>query len=257
MKLYKESKLAKNKILGAVALLFCILGTVIVIYRLSAYVFEFDEKYSPIDYGTFNWLCFFTVQSNILVNVYLGLVALACFGCDKIKRFVFHPMFGAMTTAYILVTGVVYCCGIPMGFATPYQWDTPYHSMFSFIQIYHHMIIPPLMLALWFFPFDNRRISYKNSIWFMIYPMIYSILSIIRGSVDGYFVYPFYNPDFIWKLFFGDAPVNAAGAYSLLIPVLIFGMAIFVGLGCLMILIHNKMSLKQIPDDDRYARTSR
>ena len=127
---------------------FGLFSVLIIVHRLVHYVYEFDPKYSPIDYGRFNILSFFTVQSNIFVCFYLLVTAFAVFGNVRAQKIAFSPMLGALVTTYILITGVVYCCGIPLAFTTPYQWDTPTHSMLGFIQVYHHMIIPPLMVLL-------------------------------------------------------------------------------------------------------------
>lgn len=140
--------LYKNKIFGICLLILGIFSVLIIVHRLVHYVYEFDPKYSPIDYGRFNILSFFTVQSNIFVCFYLLVTAFAVFGNVRAQKIAFSPMLGALVTTYILITGVVYCCGIPLAFITPYQWDTPTHSMLGFIQVYHHMIIPPLMVLL-------------------------------------------------------------------------------------------------------------
>lgn len=234
--------LYKNKLFGALLFIIGLFGVLVIIHRLSYYVFEYNAEFSPIDYGRFNILSFFTVQSNILVCFYLLTTALAVFGSEKAQKIAFSPLFGAMVTTYIIVTGAVYCCGIPLGFTPPFTWDNPTHSMLSFIQVFHHMIIPPFMVALWFFPATSKRVDKKKLWLFGIYPLAYSIFSIIRGAVSKlhFYPYPFYKPEFIWELVFKNKPINTTAAYFMMLPLLVVGIGLFIIIGRLVILINDK-----------------
>lgn len=233
-----QSKLAKNKIFGTLAIILGVFGFLIIIHRLSYYIFEYDEKFSPVDYGKFNILSFFTIQSNVFVYVYLICVGLASYGVKGAGK----TAVGAMATTYILVTGIVYTAGIPMGFTPPFKWHDAYHAMSSFIQVYFHMIIPPFMLILWFFPLSSARVKHTGVWYFAIYPLAYSIFSIIRGAVGKmhFYPYPFYRPEFIWSFFSKSETVNYPLAYFLMTLVLMAGMLLFIGIGRLMILINDK-----------------
>ena len=99
-----QSKLAKNKIFGTLAIILGVFGFLIIIHRLSYYIFEYDEKFSPVDYGKFNILSFFTIQSNVFVYVYLICVGLASYGVKGAGKVAYNPLVGAMATTYILVT---------------------------------------------------------------------------------------------------------------------------------------------------------
>ena len=232
-----------KKWFGAILLILGVFGVLVILHRLAYYVYEFDPEFSPIDYGRFNILSYFTVQSNIFVCFYLLVSAFAVFGNKKAQKIAFNPVLGAMVTTYIIVTGVVYCCGIPLGFTPPFKWDNPTHSMSSFIQVYHHMIIPPIMLLLWFFPATNEKVRYKKAWLFGIYPLAYSVFSIIRGAVSDptFYAYPFYEPSFFWEMFFADKAINLPQAYLLMLPVLIVGIMIFIAIGAVLLLIHNKL----------------
>lgn len=243
----KINPLYTKKWFGIILLILGVFGVLVILHRLSYYVYEFDPKYSPIDYGRFNILSYFTVQSNIFVCFYLLVSAFAVFGNKKAQKIAFDPMLGAMVTTYIIVTGVVYCCGIPLGFTPPFKWDNPTHGMSSFIQVYHHMIIPPIMLLLWFFPAVNKKISYKKAWLFGIYPLAYSIFSMVRGAISNptFYPYPFYEPSFFANMLFADKDLSLFQSYLLMLPVLVFGIGIFIALGAIIILINNKL-IKEI-----------
>lgn len=238
----QRSKVAENKLFATVLIVLGAFGFLTILHRLCCYRFEYDAEFSPVDYGRFNILSFFTIQSNIFVYIYLICAGLAAFGVKGAEKVGHDPLIGALATTYILVTGVVYTAGIPMGFTPPFEWYDAYHAMSSFNQVFYHMIIPPVMLVLWFFPFTDRTAG-RGRLWiFAVYPLVYSLFSIVRGAVGNmhFYPYPFYRPEFIWELFGGGSEVNAAGAYALMALVLAAGMLLFAGIGRLMIFINEK-----------------
>lgn len=238
----KINPLYRKKHFGILLLIIGVFGILVVLHRLAHYVYEYDAQFSPIDYGRYNIISYFTVQSNIFVCFYLVITAAAVFGNKRAQKIAFNPIFGAMVTTYIVITGLVYCCGIPLGFTPPFKWDNPTHSMSSFIQVFHHMIVPPFMLILWFFPTDNKKISCKKMWLVGIYPLAYSIFSIIRGALSdpAFYPYPFYQPTFFWEMLFGNQPLKPALAYLLMLPALIAGIMLFVAVGIIIAFIHNK-----------------
>lgn len=159
----KHCSASRSKLLGTVLLILALFGFFVFIYRLCYYHYEYDPQYSPVDYGKYNILSYFTVQSNFFAYVYFLCAALSIFGVKKAEKIGFNPYIGALVTVYVLVAGITYCAGIPMGLTPPFKWDTPAHSMSSFIQVYYHMIMPPAALIVWFFPFTDRAIG-KNAL---------------------------------------------------------------------------------------------
>lgn len=242
----KIRPLYKNKIFGALLFVIGLFGVLVIIHRLSFYVFEYDPQFAPYDYGKFNILSYFTVQSNIFVCFYLLTSAFAVFGFEKAQKIAFNPLLGALVTTYIIVTGAVYCCGIPLGFTPPFKWDSAAHSMSSFIQVFHHMIIPPFMVLLWFFPATNKKINHRLLPAFGIYPLVYSLFSIVRGAFSDphFFAYPFYDPEFVFGLFVKSGTYSPAAGYLLMIPLLIIGIGLFLIIGRLVILINDKRTKK-------------
>lgn len=241
MEQYRIKPLYKNKLFGLLLLILGVFGVLVIVHRLSYYIFEYDPQFSPYDYGKYNILSYFTVQSNIFVAFYLITSAFAVFGSERARRIAFNPTLGALVTTYIIVTGAVYCCGIPLGFAPPFKWDNPYHAMSSFIQVFHHMIIPPFMLLLWFFPASDRKIKHKYLPLFGIYPLVYSLFSIVRGALSDphFYAYPFYDPNFAAELF-GQKGASEMTGYLLMIPLLIAGISLFLIIGRIIIFINDK-----------------
>lgn len=82
----RKSRLAENKLFVAAVIILGVFGFLVIAHRLSHYVFEYDPKYSPVDYGRFNILSFFTIQSNVFVYIYLIAAGIAAFGEKAPKR---------------------------------------------------------------------------------------------------------------------------------------------------------------------------
>ena len=238
----EKNPIAKSKTVGVVLLLFALLGFAVFLHRLSFYVYEYSAQYSPIDYGKFNILSYFTVQSNFFAYVYFLFAALSIFGVKKAEKIGFNPVIGAFVTVYVLIAGITYCAGIPMGLTPPLKWDTAVHAMSGFIQVYYHMIMPPVAVIVWLFPFTNRKFEWKYLLLSGIYPLAYSVFSMIRGRFSNpvYYPYPFYNPEFIWNTLFAGKPINLTKAYLIICVMLVFGISLFIGITALLVLLHNK-----------------
>lgn len=235
--------IAKSKTAGIVLMLLSLIGICFIITRLFYYVYEYDAQYSPVDYGQFNILSYFTIQSNFFIYLYFFFAALSIFGVKKAEKIGFNPTIRILVTVYVLIAGITYCAGIPMGMTPPFKWDSAYHIFSAVNQIYYHMLIPPAALIFLLFPFTNEKAPMKNCLLLSgIYPFLYSLFSIVRGAVSQptYYPYPFYNPEFIWSIFFKDKPVNLAVSYLIIAVLLVLGISLFAGITALLLVVYNK-----------------
>ncbi len=232
----KNSAIYRNKLFGALLMVIAVFAVLVIFHRMGCYFYEFDPQFSPYDYGRFNFFSYFTVQSNIMVAVYLFFYSLSLLGIKKADKLVYNPCVTVFVTVYIIVTGAVYCCGIPLGFTPPFIWDSPVHAMSSFIQVFHHMIIPSLMIILLFTGNYNTEFRMKYVGLCGIYPLVYSIFSIIRGAVSfpPFYAYPFYNPLFVYGLFHREPIITDIAVdeiregYFLMIPLLAAGISLLI-----------------------------
>ncbi len=247
-KSYITKPLMKSKAFGVFLLFVGVLSVAILIYKLFFSVFEYDPVFYPVDYGNLNVLSYFTVESNILVYFYIFALAFAVFGNKKAQRIAFNPTFRVFITTYILVTGLVFNSGIFMKMSPPFYWDNFRHFMQSFMQVYHHMIIPPFMIILFFLTVTDRKAPMKK-IWLAgVYPFLYSVFSIARGSLMAepkFFAYPFFKPEFFWNMFMGDRAVTLPAAYFLMLPALFVGIGLFIAIAYIFAAINNRLITKK------------
>lgn len=241
--------LMKNKAFGAFLLLTGVCAFALIVLRVVFYQFRFDPQYYPVDYGRFNFFSFFTVQSNLYVCFYLVCLGCAVFGAKRAQKIAFSPIVRLTVTTYILVTGMVYCGGIPMQMTPPLYWTDFYQSLLSLVQIVHHVVMPLLVLVLFLLPPTTERIRLRTLPLVGVYPLAYSLFSIARGAVSDqqFYPYPFYRPDFFWTMIFRDRPLQPTWAYLLMLPMLLCGVGVFVLLALVLSLIHNNLCARLEP----------
>ena len=233
----------KNKAFGACLLLTGAAAFALIVLRVVFYQFKFDPQYYPVDYGRFNFFSFFTVQSNLYVCFYLVCLGCAVFGAKRAQIIAFSPMVRLTVTTYILVTGMVYCGGIPMKMTPPLYWTDFYQSLLSVVQIVHHVVMPVLVLVLFLLPPTNKKIRFRALPLVGIYPLAYSLVSIARGALTDpqFYPYPFYRPDFFWTMFFGSRPLQPVAAYLLMLPMLLLGIGVFLLIALVLTAVHNRI----------------
>ncbi|MCR5208001.1 MAG: Pr6Pr family membrane protein [Eubacterium sp.] len=238
----KLNPIAKNKVLGAFLIAVALIGFAIIVYRVSNYVFEYDPKHSPIDYGRWNFFTYFTVQSNIIAYLYFIVTGIAIFGNGKARRIAFNPGVQVLVTLYIIVAGLVYNSGFIFKLSPPLTFNTPYQSFITVMQCYFHMFMPAVVIVLLLFPFTNERVTKKAVFLSGIYPLLYSLFSIIRGPFTNptYYPYPFYKTDFLWDTFMKGKPFNIVGAYAIMAVLLVVGISMFIAICAIIALVHNK-----------------
>ena len=140
-----------------------------------------------LERGTFNavnFFSFFTVQNNILVVVTLLLSALVT-ASGKQRRWL--DILRGMTTVYILVVGIgfaILLSGLQGVALTAVPWDNTVL----------HYIIPAAVLIDFLIDRPARKISFKKSLIWISYPLLYVAYTLVRGSFTGWYPYPFLNP---------------------------------------------------------------
>jgi len=131
-----------------------------------------------------NFFSYFTVLSNIFAFTMLFIRAYAL--ATRKKSPVLNILRGA-AALYMVVTGIIFAtllAGIEGAQFTAVPWDN----------IVLHYIIPVVMLLDWLIDRPSTKILYRQSIVWLIFPLLYVVYSLIRGSIVGWYPYPFLDP---------------------------------------------------------------
>lgn len=127
------------------------------------------------------YFTFFTILSNILV----AFVFTAEWLQSNLLKFFTKSNTQVAVAVYIFVVGFVYNT-ILRFIWQPKGWDKVADELL-------HLVIPIVYILFWYFKFSKQTINYKSIFGWLLFPMIYIIVVMIRGYFSNYYPYPFLN----------------------------------------------------------------
>lgn len=147
-----------------------ILQLILIIINRQASVFETIIRF----------FTFFTILTNILV----AMVFTANWLKSKNSfQFFNKPNTQVAIAVYIFVVGFVYNT-ILRFIWQPKGWDKLADELL-------HLVIPIVYILFWYFKFSKKEINYRSIFSWLLFPMIYIVVVMIRGYFSGYYPYPF------------------------------------------------------------------
>jgi hypothetical protein len=195
----------------AVRVVIGLLGWFALILQLYLIIDVNQKNNVPVVYGIINYFSFFTILTNILValTVTLPLVSAG----SRLGRFFSRPGVQSAIALHIAVVGITY------SLLLRHIWN-PQGLQLAADRLLHD-VIPILYLLYWFIFVPKGTLQWRGLLWWLIYPLVYLIYSIIRGAVTGRYPYPFLE-------------VNKLGAQKVTITCLVMMLG-FVGIGLIII----------------------
>lgn len=139
-----------------------------------------------LERGTFNainFFSFFTVQVNIIVFVTLLLSAVFV-ALNKSKKL---DALRTAVTVYIVIVGIgfsILLAGLEGVALTAVPWDNTVL----------HYIIPVAVVIDYLLDRPTTKLRFKKLLVWLLYPLAYITYTMIRGSIVGWYPYPFLNP---------------------------------------------------------------
>jgi hypothetical protein len=143
---------------------------------------------------TVDFLMFFTIQSNLVAAVVMGIGAVRLLRRGPAPGRAWTTLRLAATT-YMVTTGVVYNLllrGLPTipGGNLPWSNDV------------QHLVVPALVLLDWLLAPDRRALGYGAVGRVVVYPLVWVAVTLARGPFTGnevtgaatYYPYPFLDP---------------------------------------------------------------
>lgn len=127
------------------------------------------------------YFTFFTILSNILVAFVFTAESLQ----SNLLKFFARSNTQVAIAVYIFVVGFVYNT-ILRFIWQPKGWDKVADELL-------HLVIPIVYILFWYFKFPKQTINYKSIFGWLLFPMIYIIVVMIRGYFSNYYPYPFLN----------------------------------------------------------------
>lgn len=129
------------------------------------------------------YLSFFTIQSNLLAAFVLACEAAGGLGLSHRRR---DSLRGALVL-YLGITGVVYAillARLPIVKAIVHPWA----------DLVLHYGMPIWIMADWLIAPPTSKISFRRALKWLIYPITYLFLTLLRGAWTDWYPYPFLDP---------------------------------------------------------------
>jgi len=133
-----------------------------------------------------NFFSFFTVLSNLFAAgmlIYAG-VRLATGQASSWRD---DAARGA-ATLYMAIVGVVYALLLAQYESETLQITLPW------VNIMLHRVMPIVVVLDWLLVRSANRLPFTTLRWWLIFPLVYAIYSLVRGAIVSWYPYPFLNP---------------------------------------------------------------
>ena len=149
-----------------------------------------------------NFVSFFTIDSNILAAVLFLALGLTPTG-ERSHR---TDVLRGAAVVYLVTTGVVYALLLSNAdVQVPLPWvNTVVHRVMPIVVFLDWLIVPP-----------SSTISMREAAWWLAFPIVWTVYTMIRGAFVDWYPYPFLDPRV-------HGPVEIA--------VTMAGIAVFIGL---------------------------
>lgn len=130
-----------------------------------------------------NFFSYFTIQCNLLIAISLTCVSL-------MPRSVLGKFFSKLSVQtaialYIFIVGFVYNVVL----RSLHHWE----GLQWWVDNMLHVVIPVLYLVYWFLYRTSGVIARKDSVSWILFPAVYLVYTLIRGTMVDWYPYPFLN----------------------------------------------------------------
>lgn len=139
------------------------------------------------DYYGWNLFSYFTIQSNLIAAVVFVLAAVAIIRQQPFGDWFRYLRGGAVL--YMLITGIVY--------ATLLQNNPDANPAlgFDWKNFVLHQLGPIFIIAWWLLWPSAKAISVREALWWLAFPILWIVYTLIRATFTDWYPYPFLNPD--------------------------------------------------------------
>lgn len=160
--------------------------------------------FSPV-----NYFSYFTIDSNLIAAALLLIGAAVRQGSRMLD------LLRGAAVVYMIVVGVVF---------TLLLSGTDVDTAIPWVNTVVHELMPMVMVADWLLAPPTRRLSLREGLFWLSFPLVWILYTLIRGAITGRYPYPFLNPT--------NGGYASVAAYSVAIFVLLIAVcAVVVWLG--------------------------
>lgn len=127
------------------------------------------------------FFAYFTIQSNLIgVVAFVWLMAIRDAPRSRTLELFRGAAAGYLTVTFLVV--IFLLSGVDVGLQLGWV-DFVLHKLFPVVIVLDWIVDPPVV-----------RLSFRDSLYWLIYPLIWTGLTLVRGAADGWYPYPFLDP---------------------------------------------------------------
>jgi len=163
-----------------------------------------------------NYFSFFTIETNLLVALVLTIFCAR----PQAEQFLTTPSVTSALVVYIIIVGVVYAVLLR------HLWHPQGLQLLADVVL--HDAIPFLYPFYWLVFLRKGSLRWSDPAWWLVFPVLYFLYSMLRGAAFGIYPYPFFD---VAQLGFARVSMNGIGL-----------LASFFGLGVILTAIDHALA---------------
>lgn len=176
--------------------LFAVIGAVVTWFAVIAqFVVTYRNAVGDATFAMVNLFSYFTILTNIVVAS-----AFTAFAFEGKRSCAWFSNAGTQTAilVYIIVVGAIYSL-LLRGTWSPQGFQKVVDELL-------HTAVPLLFLFYWLFYTPKKELSYSIAIKQLVYPALYLVFTLVRGTITG--IYPYFFVD-VSRLGYKSVAVNS------------------------------------------------
>jgi hypothetical protein len=126
------------------------------------------------------FFAYFTIQSNLI-----GVAALVAAVLAKGRRSQRVELLRGAAAAYLTVTFLVVIALLS---------NVDVGLQLGWVDFVLHKLFPVVVVADWLLDPPHHRLTSRDALVWLAYPVVWTVATLIRGAVDGWYPYPFLDP---------------------------------------------------------------
>ncbi len=153
-------------------------------------------KNIPVAGHLVSYFSYFSIETNLLVAIVLTIFCLR----PQAEHFLTGPSVKSALVVYIIVVGVVYAVLLRK------LWHPQGLQLLADIAL--HDVVPLLYPFYWLVFLPKGSLRWSDPAWWLVFPVVYFLYSMLRGAAFGIYLYPFFDAA---QLGFARVAMNGIG----------------------------------------------
>ena len=152
-----------------------------IIITIAAIAWAMYETTSAGTFDPTRFFAYFTIQSNLIVVVLFGWLLV---NGDRPRSRALESFRGAATGYMTVVFFVVIFLLSNVDVGLRLAW----------VDVVLHKVVPIVVVLDWLVDPPTVRLGARDALAWIVYPLIWTGLTLVRGAADGWYPYPFLDP---------------------------------------------------------------